>query len=116
MDAATKRLTPGRQAGDLVMEPCIYPTGSGELAAECGTLVVPENRADIGSRLIALPVTRIRARSNDPAEPIFCGPPAPSTRPPSSRRWTCPPSRLPRPRSACPDQVPTTDGKRKHPP
>jgi hypothetical protein len=57
------------QAGDLVMEPCTYPTGSGELAAECGTLVVPERRADPGSRLIALPVTRIRARSKDPSEP-----------------------------------------------
>jgi pimeloyl-ACP methyl ester carboxylesterase len=61
----------GAQAGDLVMEPCTYSTGDGELAAECGTLVVPENRADPGSRLIALPVTRIRARSADPGEPIF---------------------------------------------
>jgi pimeloyl-ACP methyl ester carboxylesterase len=61
----------GAQAGELVLEPCTYPTGDGELAAECGTLVVPEQRADPGSRLIALPVTRILARSNDPAEPIF---------------------------------------------
>ena len=43
----------------------------GSYAADCGTLVVPENRADPKSRLIALPVTRIRARSDDPAEPIF---------------------------------------------
>jgi hypothetical protein len=61
----------GAQAGELVLEPCAYPTGDGEFAAECGTLVVPEHRADPGSRLIALPVTRILARSNDPAEPIF---------------------------------------------
>jgi hypothetical protein len=32
---------------------------------------VPENSADPGSRLIALPVTRIRARSDQRAEPIF---------------------------------------------
>jgi hypothetical protein len=32
---------------------------------------VPENRADPRSRLIALPVTRIRAHSDRPAEPIF---------------------------------------------
>ena len=32
---------------------------------------MPENRADPQSRLIALPVTRIRARSAHPAEPIF---------------------------------------------
>ena len=44
---------------------------SGSYAADCGTLVVPENRADPHSRLIALPVTRIRARSAHPAEPIF---------------------------------------------
>ena len=44
---------------------------NGDYAADCGTLVVPENRADPQSRLIALPVTRIRARSAHPAEPIF---------------------------------------------
>ena len=32
---------------------------------------MPENRADPQSRLIALPVTRIRARSAHPAEPVF---------------------------------------------
>ena len=32
---------------------------------------MPENRDDPDSRLIALPVTRIAARSNDPGEPIF---------------------------------------------
>ena len=53
----------GAQAGDLVLEPCTYATEDGSYAADCGTLVVPENRADPQSRLIALPVTRIRARS-----------------------------------------------------
>ena len=58
-------------AGDLILDPCTYSTEDGNYAADCGTLVVPENRADPNSRLIALPVTRIKARSNDPAEPIF---------------------------------------------
>ena len=47
------------------------PTENGSYAADCGTLVVPENRANPQSRLIALPVTRIRARSEHPGEPVF---------------------------------------------
>src|SRR5215207_421890 len=61
----------GAQAGDPILEPCEYPTENGSYAADCGTLVVPENRADEQSRLIALPVTRIPARSDHPGEPIF---------------------------------------------
>ena len=60
------------QAGDLVgLEPCTYERSDVEFAAECGTLVVPENRSDPNSRLIALPVIRVRATRNNPAEPIF---------------------------------------------
>jgi hypothetical protein len=61
----------GAQAGDLVLKSCDYKTENGSYAADCGTLIVPENRADEQSRLIALPVTRIRARSDHPREPIF---------------------------------------------
>jgi pimeloyl-ACP methyl ester carboxylesterase len=61
----------GAMAGDLLLDSCDYETEDGAYAADCGTLVVPENRADPQSRLIALPVTRIRARSEHPAEPIF---------------------------------------------
>jgi pimeloyl-ACP methyl ester carboxylesterase len=61
----------GAQPGDLTMEPCTYKAGDVEYAADCGTLVVPENRSDPGSRLIALPVIRIRATGSNPAEPIF---------------------------------------------
>ena len=67
----------GAQAGDLVgLEACTYKIKSGifssvEYAAECGTLVVPENRSDPGSRLIALPVVRILAAGNSPLEPIY---------------------------------------------
>jgi hypothetical protein len=45
---------PGAEAGDLVLERCEYSTEDGTYDADCGTLVVPENRADPGSRLIAL--------------------------------------------------------------
>jgi hypothetical protein len=61
----------GAQAGDLILESCEYATEDGAYAADCGTLVVPENRADPDSRLIAVPVTRIKARSEHAAEPIF---------------------------------------------
>jgi pimeloyl-ACP methyl ester carboxylesterase len=62
----------GAQAGDLVgLQPCTYKAGETEYAADCGTLVVPENRSDPDSRLIALPLIRVRARSESPVEPIF---------------------------------------------
>ena len=59
------------KAGDLALHACQYDTEDGSAAADCGTLVVPENRNDPHSRLIAVPVTRIRARSPSPGEPIF---------------------------------------------
>ena len=61
----------GALAGDLLLDPCTYSTQDGNYAADCGTLVVPENRSDPQSRLIAVPVTRIRAQTDEPAEPIF---------------------------------------------
>src|SRR5688500_10327884 len=61
----------GARAGELAMEPCTYPTDDGDRAADCGTLVVPENRRDAGSRLIALPVVRVRATAAPAAEPVF---------------------------------------------
>src|SRR5215210_8728080 len=61
----------GAHAGHLQLHACDYGTEDGGYAADCGTLVVPENRHDAHSRLIALPLTRIRARSGDPATPVF---------------------------------------------
>ncbi len=61
----------GARAGDLILEPCTYGTERGSYRADCGTLVVPENRSDPRSRLIALPVTRIRALSAHPGTAIF---------------------------------------------
>ena len=67
----TVAVSQGAHAGQLTMHPCTYPTENGGYRADCGTLVVPENRADPRSRLIALPVTRILARSSHPLAPIF---------------------------------------------
>jgi pimeloyl-ACP methyl ester carboxylesterase len=61
----------GAVAGDLDVAPCVHVARDVEYAAECGTLIVPENRYDESSRLIALPVKRIRASGDAPAEPIF---------------------------------------------
>jgi pimeloyl-ACP methyl ester carboxylesterase len=61
----------GAKAGDIVLEDCDYATEKGNYDAECGTLVVPENRHEADSRLIALPVKRIHALSGHPGEPIF---------------------------------------------
>lgn len=62
---------PGAHAGDLTLKPCTYQTEAGDFAAECGALVVAENRADPTSRLIALPVTRIKATAPNPGGPVF---------------------------------------------
>ena len=70
-DAGSVSVPKGAHAGELSLHPCNYATEKGSYAADCGTLVVPENRADPQSRLIAVPVTRIRAKSEHPAEPIF---------------------------------------------
>jgi pimeloyl-ACP methyl ester carboxylesterase len=61
----------GAKAGQLKLHPCHYATENGSYAADCGTLVVRENRHDPNSRLIALPVKRIRARFANPGAPIF---------------------------------------------
>ncbi len=67
----TVSVAQGAHAGQLTMHPCTYSTEKGGYRSDCGTLVVPENRADPRSRLIALPVTRILARSSHPLAPIF---------------------------------------------
>src|SRR6266516_5199757 len=61
----------GAHAGQLKLHSCHYATENGSYRADCGTLVVRENRHEADSRLIALPVTRIRSRSAKPGVPIF---------------------------------------------
>ena len=68
---ATVSVQQGAHAGQLTMHACAFATEEGAVPADCGTLVVPENRASSTSRLIALPVTRILARSSHPLAPIF---------------------------------------------
>jgi pimeloyl-ACP methyl ester carboxylesterase len=64
----------GAKAGELTgLKDCEFqPEGSKtKYAAECGTLVVPENWDKADSRLIALPVVRFPASGSNPAEPVF---------------------------------------------
>jgi pimeloyl-ACP methyl ester carboxylesterase len=61
----------GARPGQLSLHECSYSTERGNYAADCGTLVVPENRHDPRSRLIALPVTRVRAQVEHPGAPVF---------------------------------------------
>ena len=56
----TARTVPeGAKADDLTLTRCKARTDSGPWVADCGTLIVRENPADAGSRLIA--------------DPLFCG-------------------------------------------
>jgi pimeloyl-ACP methyl ester carboxylesterase len=63
----------GAKAGDLELSPCnIFLEGDDQnYAGDCGTLIVPENRNASSSRLIALPVRRIRSLAENALEPIF---------------------------------------------
>ncbi|HEY5902318.1 MAG TPA: alpha/beta fold hydrolase [Anaerolineales bacterium] len=64
----------GAQAGELIgLNDCEYQPADAntKYAAQCGTLVVPEVWEKGGSRLIALPVVRIPASGQSPAEPVF---------------------------------------------
>ena len=61
----------GAVAGDLFMESCTHELRGDTLAADCGVLVVPENREVADSRLIALPVKRIYGSDSANQAPIF---------------------------------------------
>ena len=68
----------GAQAGDLVeLESCEFQANEVNYEADCGTLVVPENRSNPDTRLITLPITRVRATGTSPTEPIFALPGGP---------------------------------------
>jgi pimeloyl-ACP methyl ester carboxylesterase len=64
---------PAMPAADtaFISQPGTFKTKSAEYIADFGTITVPENRNNSGSRLIHLPVIRIHARSTTPDEPIF---------------------------------------------
>ncbi|MFI5840909.1 alpha/beta fold hydrolase [Catenuloplanes sp. NPDC051500] len=69
--ADTLAVPDGARPGAFTSRECEYRTEAGAVRADCGTLVVPENRSNPSSALIALPVIRIRAESPQPREPIF---------------------------------------------
>ena len=61
----------GARAGQIILAPCTEKINGINYAADCGTLVVSEKRANPVTRLIALPVKRIHSGLSQPAEPIF---------------------------------------------
>src|SRR3954454_20859106 len=61
----------GAHAGQVFLHSCTYSTEAGKYPADCGTLVVPENRQNPTSRLIALPIKRVHSKSPHPGPPVF---------------------------------------------
>ena len=53
------------------MTPCTVKVAGEKLDARCGSIQVPENRADANSRTLTLPITQILATAQASAEPIF---------------------------------------------
>lgn len=53
------------------MTPCTVKVAGEKLDARCGSILVPENRADANSRTLTLPVTQILATGDVAADPIF---------------------------------------------
>ena len=85
--SASVSVPSGAHAGQRTLKHCTYANEP----ADCGTLVVPENRHDPHSRLIALPITRIRAHTANPGAPIFRlqgGPGLTNMAFPEARRFT----------------------------
>jgi pimeloyl-ACP methyl ester carboxylesterase len=66
-DSGAVAVPSGAQEGQLTLESCTYEG----TPADCGTLIVRENRHDPNSRLIALPVKRIRAQAQARRAPVF---------------------------------------------
>jgi len=78
------------KSGDIInLEPCTYEANDVVYTADCGLLIVPENRNNPNSRLISLPVKRVRSTGSNPAEPIFFlpGGPGESNTWPSHASW-----------------------------
>jgi pimeloyl-ACP methyl ester carboxylesterase len=73
LPASTGLAAPGDHASEGLseLESCSYQLENGPVAADCGTLNVPETRSDASSELIALPVVRIRTAGSDTGAPLF---------------------------------------------
>jgi pimeloyl-ACP methyl ester carboxylesterase len=79
----------GAKAGDLILKAGTLEKKEKQYKAEFGTLIVPENRNKTDSRLIHLPVVRLLAAVENPAEPVFLltGGPGMSNTGKSSFEW-----------------------------
>jgi len=55
----------------LTLSPCQYEEDGVKYKADCGVLLVPENRQDPESRLIPLPVRRLHSTNPNKVEPVF---------------------------------------------
>ena len=64
-------VSPDVKPGELPIKPGKFKIGKVAYAADRGTLSVPENRSQLSSRLITLPVVRVRSQNLQPHEPIF---------------------------------------------
>ena len=67
-DAAPVSVPAGAHAGELTLKPCTYATEHGSYAPTAARCRAREPGTTPRSRLIALPVTRIRARSAHPGD------------------------------------------------
>ena len=76
--------TSALEATTLGLEPSSYELLGQTYEADIGTLVVPETWANPDSRLIDLPLVRIHATGETPAEPIFLLSGGPGS---SNMRW-----------------------------
>jgi pimeloyl-ACP methyl ester carboxylesterase len=80
----------GAQSGEMLIKTGIFQIGAEQYDADYCTMVVPENRNSSDSRLINLPVVRIRSKNNEPKEPVFLLTGGPG----ASNIWERPPSWL----------------------
>lgn len=69
----TDMILTNAHVGEIHLTPCEFlskPDGK-TYAADCGTVVVPENHAAAPGRLLMLPVIRVRHTASHAAEPVF---------------------------------------------
>lgn len=59
------------QDGDFYSKKGLFQLDQKKYKADYGVITVSENRSDVKSRLIHLPVIRVHSRTNEPQEPIF---------------------------------------------
>ncbi len=66
-----EELPPTARSGEASLDSSSVKLGGRKFAVDEGSIVVSENPADPQSRMISLPLVRIRSSSAHPAEPVF---------------------------------------------